>query len=125
MDYKDIKPRYANKQLEVAMKAPIKKEKPVLGNDFWGDLDIDAIEYQEDIKSAATGLIDYWGKSLTEKDLLKLKAYSSCGDTPIQCALARAALEYYLTQDYNPEFIHADMKSVKNKKSWWKFWTKE
>ena len=93
----------------------------MLGNDFWGDLEIDALEYEQDIESVAIDLVDHWGKELTEADLLKLKAYSSCGDTPIQCALARAALEYYLTQNYNPEFIHAGMKT-EVKKPWWQFW---
>jgi len=95
--------------------------KSMLGNDFWGDLEIDAVEYEQNIESVARDLIDHWGKELTEKDLLKLKAYGSCADTPIQCALAKAALEYYLAQDYNPEFIHAGM-TYSPKKPWWKFW---
>ncbi len=93
----------------------------MIGNDFWGDLEIDAIEYEKDIELVAKELIDHWGKELTEKDLLKLKAYSTCADTPIHCALAKAALEYYVTQDYKPEFIHAGVES-KPKKVWWKFW---
>ena len=93
----------------------------MIGNDFFGDLEIDAIQYEKDIESVARDLIDHWGKDLTEKDLLKLKAYGNCSDTPIQCALAKAALEYYLTQDFKPEFIHAGM-DTSPKTKWWQFW---
>jgi len=95
--------------------------KSMMGNNFWEDLEIDSVEQSESVKHMARSLIDHWGDTLTEKDLLNLSAYSKCGDTPIQCALAREALAYYQTKNYNPEFIHADMDTTP-KKTWWKFW---
>ena len=94
----------------------------MIGKSFWEDLEIDAIEVGQDVKQIAHVLIDHWGSSLTEKDLLNLSAYSRCADTPIQCAIAREALLYYQTKNFNPEFIHADTV-ITPKKKWWKFWT--
>ena len=94
----------------------------MIGKSFWEDLEIDAIEVDQDVKQIAHVLIDHWGSSLTEKDLLNLSAYSKCADTPIQCALAKEALLYYQTKNFNPEFIHSDMDTTPKKK-WWKFWT--
>jgi hypothetical protein len=94
----------------------------MIGSTFWEDLEIDAIEAGEDVNHMAYALIDHWGSSLTEKDLLNLSAYSKCADTPIQCALAKAALSYYQTKNFHPDYIHADMDTTPNKK-WWKFWT--
>ena len=94
----------------------------MIGNTFWEELEIDAVELCVDVKDKAHSLIDHWGSSLTEKDLLNLSAYSKCADTPIQCALAKEALFYYQTKNFNPEHIHADMDTTPKKK-WWKFWT--
>ena len=94
----------------------------MIGKSFWEDLEIDAIQVGQDVKQIAHVLIDHWGSSLTEKDLLNLSAYSRCADTPIQCALAKEALLYYQSKNFNPEFIHADMDTTPKKK-WWKFWT--
>ena len=30
--------------------------------------------------------------------------------------------KYYQTQDYNPEFIHADMAGKTSTKRWWQIW---
>jgi len=97
----------------------------MIGQSFWEDMSIDAYEKQLEIETMARELVDHWGSELKEIDLLKLKSYGLNADDPVEAAFARAALKYYQTQDYNPEFIHADMKSVKTKKSWWKFWSKK
>jgi hypothetical protein len=94
----------------------------MIGDTFWDDMGIDAYEKQVEIEQMAHVLVDHWGKSLTEKDLLKLNAYSNCNDNPIEAAFARAALEYYKQQDFDPEFIHADMCSQTNSKRWWQIW---
>ena len=94
----------------------------MIGKSFWEDLEIDALEVDQDVKQMAHVLVDHWGSSLTEKDLLNLSAYTRCADTPIQCALAKEALTYYQSKNFNPEFIHADM-DTNPKKKWWKFWT--
>ena len=94
----------------------------MIGKSFWEDLEIDALGIGEDVKDMAHALIDHWGSSLTEKDLLNLSAYSKCAETPIQCAIAKAALAYYQTKNFYPEHIHADMDTTPKKK-WWKFWT--
>lgn len=96
----------------------------MIGNSFWDDMGIDAYEKQLEIESIAHQLIDHWGKDLKEVDLLKLKSYGLNLDNPIEAAFAKAALEYYLTQNYQPEFIHADMKSTLSTKRWWQFWKK-
>jgi len=94
----------------------------MIGNTFWEDLEIDAVEVSEDVNHIAHTLIDHWGSSLTENDLLNLSAYSKCADTPIECALAKAALAYYQTKNFNPDYIHSNM-DTSPKKRWWKFWT--
>lgn len=94
----------------------------MIGKSFWEDLEIDAVEVGQNVKQMAHALIDHWGSSLTEKDLLNLSAYSRCADTPIQCALAKEALLYYQSKNFKPEYIHADMDTTPKKK-WWKFWT--
>jgi len=94
----------------------------MIGKSFWEDLEIDAVEVGQNVKQMAHALIDHWGSSLTEKDLLNLSAYSKCAETPIQCALAKEALLYYQSKNFKPEYIHADMDTTPKKK-WWKFWT--
>jgi len=94
----------------------------MIGKTFWEDLEIDVIEYENNISSVAKTLVDHWGKDLTESDLLKLKAYASHADEPVQCAIAKYALEYYLTLSHNPGYIHSNMSTTQNRKKWWKFW---
>lgn len=88
----------------------------MMGNDFWADLEIDAFEKQLELEAIAKTLIDHWGKELTENDLLKMKAYTDSQINLVETAIAKAALAYYLTQDYSPEFIHKYQSSPK--KSW-------
>jgi len=92
----------------------------MLGKDFWEDLDIDAAEFNVQIEVSAKALIDEWGSKLTEADLLKLNAYVHAQDKSIEGSIAASALEYYLTKDYNPQFIH--YYESKKKAPWWKFW---
>ena len=87
-----------------------------MGKSFWEDLEIDAIELSVESERKAKLLIDHWGITLTETDLLKLKAYSACSDTPIESAMAQYALDYYLLKDYHPDFIHQYKSSPK--KTW-------
>lgn len=94
----------------------------MIGNNFWEDMSIDAYEKQLEIDRMARDLIDHWGKEIKEIDLLKLKSYGLNTDNPIEAAFAKAALDYYLTQDYNPEFMHADMADKKLSKKWWQIW---
>lgn len=94
----------------------------MMGQSFWEDMSIDAYEKQLEIDRMARELVDHWGKDLKEVDLLKLKAYSSQSDNFIEAAFAEAALAYYQTQNYNPEFIHADMAGKTSTKRWWQFW---
>lgn len=94
----------------------------MIGNSFWEDMSIDAFEKQIEIKRMAQELVDHWGEELKETDLLKLKAYQDGGNDPVESAFARAALEYYQTQDYTPEFIHADMYNKTSTKRWWQIW---
>ena len=94
----------------------------MMGQTFWDDMSIDAYEKQLDIDRQARDLVDHWGKELTENDLLKLKAYSDGGNNPIETAFAQSALRYYQTQDYKPEFIHADMYGKTETKKWWQIW---
>ena len=96
----------------------------MIGNTFWDDMGIDAYEIQLAIESQAKILIDHWGKELTETDLLKLKAYSDSLDNPVETAFAQIALKHYQAQDYQPEFIHADMSKQSTTKRWWQFWKK-
>jgi len=94
----------------------------MIGNDFWEDMSIDAYEKQLEIDRMAQELIDHWGSDLKEIDLLKLKSYGLGNHDPIESAFARAALKYYQTQNYNPEFIHADMYGKTSTKKWWQIW---
>ena len=96
----------------------------MIGNTFWDDMSIDAYEKQLEIDRMARDLVDHWGKDLSEKDLLKLKAYSDGINNPIEQAFAKAALSYYQAQNFNPEFIHADMLKQSTTKRWWQFWKK-
>ena len=45
----------------------------MIGKSFWEDLEIDALGIGEDVKDMAHALIDHWGSSLTEKDLLNIE----------------------------------------------------
>jgi len=94
----------------------------MIGNTFWDDMGIDAYEIQLAIEAQAKTLVDHWGKDLKEVDLLKLKSYGLNLDNPIEAAFAKAALDYYLTQDYQPEFIHSGMSNNSTSKRWWQFW---
>jgi hypothetical protein len=94
----------------------------MMGNSFWDDMSIDAYEKQLEIDRMARDLVDHWGKELSENDLLKLKAYKDGGNDPIESAFAKSALDYYLTQNYNPAFIHADMYGKSSSKRWWQIW---
>lgn len=96
--------------------------KSMIGQSFWEDMSIDAYEKQLEIETMAKDLINHWGNDLKEIDLLKLKSYGLNADSPVEAAFAKAALDYYLTQDYNPEFIHADMVSKTTSKRWWQIW---
>ena len=93
----------------------------MIGDNLFEDMNIDAFEIETDMKSRAQTLIDHWGKSLTENDLLKLNAMVHAEGSSAEYSIAAYALEYYLTQDYQPEFIHTNNVSYK-KKPWWKFW---
>lgn len=95
----------------------------MMGKDIWEDIDIDAMVLQQEVHEKAVALIDHYGKDITEVDLLKMNTRSDSAADPINTALVRACLEYYKTQGYNPEWIHADMAGkASTKKKWWKFW---
>lgn len=94
----------------------------MIGQSFWEDLSIDSFEKSVEIETMAHALVDYWGKDLTESDLLKLKAYTDSHSNPVEVAFASSALEYYMTKDYKPDFIHAEMQGNSTIKHWWQFW---
>ena len=96
----------------------------MIGNTFWDDLGIDAYEVQLAIEAQAKTLVDHWGKDFTETDLLKLKAYSDSQDNLVEAAFAKSVLVYYQTQNYEPQFIHADMANRSTARRWWQFWKK-
>jgi len=95
----------------------------MIGNDIFEDISIDAYELEIEARDRARVLIDEWGPKLTEGDLLRLNAMVHAEGANIEYSIAAYALEYYLTQDYTPEFIHADMATrTLTKKPWWRFW---
>lgn len=93
----------------------------MIGNDIFEDLAIDAYEVEIELESISKTLVDQWGSKLTEGDLLRLNAMRDSNTLSVENVLAKYILQYYLTKDYNPEFIHKTETKV-NKKSWWKFW---
>ena len=93
----------------------------MIGNTLFEDLNIDAQELEFDMKHRAQVLIDHWGPRLTEADLLQLNALVHANSNNAENSIAAYALEYYLTKDYKPEFIHTNNIPYK-KKPWWKFW---
>ena len=93
----------------------------MIGNTLFEDLNIDAQELEFDMQSRAQQLIDHWGPRLTEADLLQLNALVHANSNNAENSIAAYALEYYLTKDYQPEFIHTNKIPYK-KKPWWKFW---
>ena len=95
----------------------------MIGKDFWEDLDIDAYEVDTQLEGIAKVLVDQWGKSLTEADLLKLNAYSSAAEVTTETIIAKHALTYYNTQGYTPDFIHQHKTSTNA--PWWKFWKRK
>lgn len=98
----------------------------MIGKDFWDDMEIDSVEIQNNIDIIAQQLIDHHGPKIKESDLLKMNAYSDSSNNPIQSAIVKASLDYYVKQDYHPEWIHSDMIGrTEEKKSLFKrmlFW---
>lgn len=93
----------------------------MIGKDLFEDISIDGIGFEEEMRQAAHQLIDQWGKELTEGDLLRLSNMVQSNGTEAEHIIAAYALEYYLTKNYRPEFIHA-VKTPLREKPWWKFW---
>jgi len=93
----------------------------MLGNNIFEDLAIDAYEVEIELESISKALVDQWGQKLTEGDLLRLNAMSDSNTLSVENVLSKYILQYYLTKDYNPEFIHKT-KIKASKKAWWKFW---
>lgn len=81
----------------------------MIGNDIFEDMSIDSIEIEQELKERARVLVDHWGPKITENDLLRLNAMVHAEGSSVEYSIAAYILEYYLTQDYQPEFIHADM----------------
>lgn len=94
----------------------------MIGNTFFEDLNIDAQELEFDMEHRAKLLIDEWGPKLTEADLLQMNALVHASTSNAENSIAAYALEYYLTKDYKPEFIHTTKDLTPHKKKWWKFW---
>lgn len=94
----------------------------MIGNDLFEDIDIDATEFEMNMKMTAEALINEWGRKLTEADLLRLSAMVQSDGANAENILAAYALQYYLTQNYHPERIDANKFPSTPKKSWWKFW---
>ena len=92
----------------------------MIGKDFWDDMDMDITELQIDIELAAHKLVNEYGKSLTEGDLLKLNAMTDTSHNGVERAYAKSALQHYKRKNFTPEFIHQHKTIFK--KSWWKFW---
>lgn len=92
-----------------------------MGKDIFEDIGIDAYEVELDMEQRAKSLVDQWGKQLTEGDLLKLNAMVHAEGSNAEYSIAAYALQYYLTKNYRPEFIHA-VKTPLREKPWWKFW---
>ncbi len=93
----------------------------MMGKDFFEDLSIDAYEIEIDMQNRAQQLIDHWGHELNEADLLRLNAMVHAEGSNAEYSMAAYALEYYLTKNHDPEFIHTVRTSSK-KKPWWRFW---
>ena len=94
----------------------------MIGKDIFEDISIDAAEMEFNTRLRAKSLVDQWGEKLTENDLLRLNAMAHAEGTP-ENILGTYCLQYYKTQDYKPEFIHADMAGkVSTKRAWYKFW---
>lgn len=93
----------------------------MIGKTFFEDLNIDAQELEFDMEHRAKLLIDEWGPKLTEADLLQMNALVHASSSNAENSIAAYALEYYLTKDYKPEYIHKNNFPHK-KKPWWKFW---
>lgn len=94
----------------------------MMGKDIFEDMGIDAYEVELDMEQRAKSLVDQWGKSLTEGDLLKLNAMVHAEGSNAEYSIAAYALQYYLTKNYRPEFIHATTSVIPRRKPWWKFW---
>ena len=92
----------------------------MIGKDFWENMEIDAIEQQQNVELIAKSLIDKFGPDITEADLLKMNAFSDSMHDPIQTAIVRASLTYFSQQDYSPEWIHSDMegRTIEKKNIW-------
>jgi hypothetical protein len=81
----------------------------MIGKDIFEDLSIDSIEIEQELKERARVLVDHWGPEITENDLLRLNAMINSNESTVEHTMAKYILEYYLTKDFVPEFIHADM----------------
>lgn len=95
----------------------------MVGKDFWEELEIDAVHYENELRSIAEDLIDDWGEDISEADLLRLNALSKALDSRVENVIAAYALEYYMTHDHKPQFIH-QYRNSPVKQPWWKFWKK-
>lgn len=93
----------------------------MIGKNIFEDMGIDAYEVEVDMKARAESLVNEWGSKLTEGDLLQLNAMVNSNSSNAENSIAAYALEYYLTKNYKPEFIHA-VKTPLREKPWWKFW---
>jgi len=92
----------------------------MMGKDIFEDINIDALQFDMEMEDAARQLVDNYGKELTESDLILLIVLTDGATT--ESILAQYCLDYYLTQNYQPERIDTNKFPSTAKKAWWKLW---